>query len=625
MNNTIIMRKMMQYLILGTLLVLGISCNKDFLNQVPDDKLTIDQVFQRKDLSEEYLANIYYYLSSTFPNSTGNPWEGLSDEADITYNRPDNSYYASYQMNLGNWSAASGYYDTWSTYYKGIRSASYFMQHIGENKQILDLSNGEQLITQYAAEARFLRAFFYFRLLIQYGPVILVPELPIAPDAQADDPTLSLPRSPFDSCVDYIAKELDLAAKDLPLSYSQQSKLDYGRATASACMAVKSRLLLYAASPLYNGNTDYSGFKNPDGTQLINQQFNKDKWKRAAQAAKAIIDLGIFHLYKETDDQGNIDPFLSCQNLFLNLFNNEWIFSYQNANVINERGLTPRGASGYASVGPTQQMVDAFEMANGQQPILGYHADGSPIINAESGYSETGFSDFQAFGDPDSRRTFNMWVNREPRFYVNVSYAGRPWINTTSGLGILLYEPWWSGGSGGGGSWDYSRTGYLWRKNLSPNSDPKTGKYVKRPLLVYRYGEILLNYVEALNEFDPGNADVLKYLNAIRERAGVPQYGSGDDALPVPGSQTAMRDAIHHERQVELCFENRRYFDTRRWKIAEQTDGGKFYAMSTNENPPEYYSRWVFETRVFLHKYYLFPIPQSAMDRDKNLVQNPGW
>lgn len=620
------MKRSIYYTWLGAMLILlTVSCNKDFLNQVPDDKLTIEQVFQRKDLSEEYLANIYYYLSKTYPNSTSNPWEGLSDETDISYNRADNKAYATYQMNLGDWSAASGYYDTWADYYKGIRSAAYFIEHIEENGQILALSNGRQLITQYSAEARFLRAFFYARLIMQYGPVVILPETVIAPDLQSDDPLLSLPRSSMDSCVGYVARQLDQAAKDLPVSYSDQSKLDYGRATAAACKAVKSELLLYAASPLFNGNKDYAGFKNSDATPLVDTKEDKDKWKQAAQAAKEVIDMNRFALYKETGSGGKLNPYLSLQNLFLNVFNQEWIFSYQNANVINERGLTPRTASGYSSFGPTQKMIDEFEMSNGQKPITGYKADGSPIINPASGYTETGFSDFKAFDDPASRQTYNMWVNREPRFYVSVSYAGRPWINTTSSLGTVIYQPWWDGESGGNGSWDYSRTGYLWRKNLSPNSDPKTGKYVSRPLLIFRYGEILLNYVEALNEYDPGNPDILKYLNAIRERAGVPQYGTGETPLPVPGNQVDMRKAIHHERWVELCLESRRYFDTRRWKTASQTDGGKFYSMNSNANPPEFYSRFVFETRVFLSKYYLFPIPQSVMDRDENMVQNPGW
>lgn len=616
--------KNVRYILLIAVLLATTSCQKHFLDQVPDDELTIDQVFQRKDLSEKYLANVYHTILSFKPNTTGNPWFGLSDEGDITYNRPGQVYYNTYSMNLGSWTAADNSYNDWTPFYEGIRSATYFMQHIGGNQQILDLANGSDLIRQYTAEARFLRAYFYFCLIAQYGPVIILPDVPIAPDAQTGSDELTMARKPMDSCVDYVVNELDLAAKDLPVNFTDQSKLDYGRATKAVCMAVKSRLLLYAASPLWNGNRDYAGFKNLDGTALVDQTASPDKWKRAAQAAKDVIDLGIFSLYKENDAQGNYDPYTSLRDVMLDPWNSEWIFA-TDINQINERGLTPRTASGYASCGPTQQMVDAFEMANGERPITGYNADGSPVINPKSGYSETGFSDFQAFDDPAARQTFNMWVNREPRFYVDVTYTGRPWINTSSSLGTVIYRGNWTGESGGNGSWDYSRTGYLVRKNVSPDTDPKTKKTVKRPMLLYRYAEILLNYVEALNEYDPGNSDILRYLNMVRERAGVPGYGTGPGALPVPASQAAMRDAIHHERQVELFFEDRRYFDTRRWKVAETTDGGKFYGMDTDADPPKFYSRWVFETRVFHKNYYLFPIPQSEMDRDKNLVQNPGW
>lgn len=616
--------KYLPYILLGVTLLAATSCQKHFLDQVPDDELTIDQVFQRKDLSEQYLANVYNYLMDFTPNTTGNPWVGLSDETDITYNRPGQDYYNTYSMNLGSWTANDNSYVNWTPFYNGIRSATYFMQHIGGNQQILDLANGQDLIRQYTAEARFLRAYFYFCLLSQYGPVVILSDDLIPPDAQTGSTELTMARAPYDSCVDYIADQLDLAAKDLPDHFTNQSKLDYGRATKAMCLAIKSRLLLYAASPLWNGNKDYASFKNLDGTQLVNQTVSLDKWKRAAQAAKDVIDMGIFSLYKKNDAQGNFSPYLSLRDVMLDPWNQEWIFA-SDRNNINERGLTPRTASGYASTGVTQQMVDAFEMANGQRPIKGYNADGSPIINALSGYSESGFSDFQAFDDPAPRQTFNMWVNREPRFYVDVTYEGRPWINTSTSLGTVIYKGNWTGESGGNGSWDYSRTGYVVRKNISPDTDPKTGKTVKRPMVLYRYAEILLNYVEALNEYDPGNADILRYLNMIRERAGVPQYGAGPDALPVPASQQAMRDAIRHERQVELFFEDRRYFDTRRWKIAEQTDGGKFYGMDTDADPPAFYTRWVFETRVFHKSYYLFPIPQSELDRDKNLVQNPGW
>ncbi len=601
------------------------ACQKDFLNQVPDDKLTIDQVFQQKKLSEQYLANIYRTIRQTWDVPTWDPFECTSDEMDVIFNLPGNWKYASSLINLGSWTPSSGYYFFWDDYYKAIRSASYFIQHIGNNKEILGLADGEHLIRQYTAEARFLRAFFYFCLLRQYGPIPILPDEPIAVDAPSDDPLLHLQRSPYDSCVNYIVSQLDMAAKDLPMNFTDQSEADYGRATAAACMAVKSRVLLYAASPLFNGNTDYAGTKNPDGTLLFSQQYDKSKWKRAADAAKDVIDLGIFHLYRENGDDGSFSPYLSVRNVALKPWNNEWIFASMRDIGYYDRYFSPRFCSGYSNSGPTQQLVDAFFMADGRPAILGYNSDGSPIINPESGYSEAGFTNFQAPGDPQSRKTYNMYVNREPRFYADIVYNGSVWVNTTSSLGIKTVELFYHGNSGAAGSRKHSATGYLWKKRISPFANPSASKYIHRPTLMFRYAEILLNYVEALNEYDPGNPDILKYLNKIRERAGIPQYGDGSNALPVPASQAAMRKAIHRERRVELCFEKQRYFDTRRWKIAEETDGGPFYGMNIMADGNDFYKRTVFETRIFLPNYYLFPIPQVVMNRDDNMVQNPGW
>lgn len=620
------MKRYPYYFILIAALALASSCQKKFLDQVPDDKLTIDQVFQRQDLSEQYLAGVYNSITISWQVLAWDPWECTSDEADVTYNIPSNAKYRSSLMNIGNWSAASDYYDWWVDYYKAIRSASYFMQHIGENRQILALANGKDLIRRYTAEARFCRAYFYFCLLKQYGPVVLLPNDPIPPDAQSDDPELHLPRSPYDSCVAYIARELDLAAKDLPENFTDQNESDYGRATAAACMAVKARMLLYAASPQFNGNQDYVGFNNLDGTPLVNTTYDADKWKKAADAAKAVIDLGIFSLYRENDATGHFSPYLSCRDVSLKPWNSEWIFPCMQDLSYYDRYVSPRLCSGDANVGVTQQMVDAFETKDGIRPITGYKADGSPIIDPLSGYKDTGYTVFKAPGDPQARKTYNMYVDREPRFYVDVAYNGSVWINTTSSLGIRTIGLYYSGESGAkGGTINYSKTGYLWLKNVSPDANPLRSTYQKRPSLMFGYAEILLNYVEALNEYDPGNPDILKYLNLIRERAGVPQYGAGSNPLPAPASQAAMRDAIHHERRIELALEKLRYFDTRRWKIAEKTDGGPFYGMNVMKNLPQFYKRTVFETRVFHKNYYLFPIPQGAIDRDDQMVQNPGW
>jgi len=204
--------KAFKYLLMSMMALTLFSCNKDFLNQVPDDRITIEQVFQRRKYSEEYLANIYNYIpNEAYRNRS--IWDGASDDADITYDRPNDGY-DSYPMNLGNWNAASNYYNMWSSYYNGIRSATYFMQHIGENTEILALDNGSantgtQLINQYRDEARFLRAYFYYNLLRQYGPFIIIGDEVLSGDLQPTDPELNMPRNSFDECVEYIVSELE--------------------------------------------------------------------------------------------------------------------------------------------------------------------------------------------------------------------------------------------------------------------------------------------------------------------------------------------------------------------------------------------------------------------------------
>lgn len=612
MNNA---NKLFTFIIFTVIAVTLASCQKDFLNQVPDDRLTIEQVFQRRQQTEEYLANIYNYIRDEAWqwNSTSNPWLGISDEGDITYAR---STHPTYYMNIGVWDQSSYYFDFWPHYYNGIRAATYFMQNVGDNEEILRLGGeGQQLITQYTAEARALRAYFYFCLLRQYGPVVILPvdEL-VAPDATFDN--MQFPQSSYDECVDFIKNELDAAAQDLHDWYTGDQH--YGRVTRSFVLAVKSRLLLYAASPLFNGNTDYANFRNPDGQQLINQQYDETKWRAAADAAKAVIDLPRFELYKVYSD-GELDPFLSYQNLFLEPWNAEVIFA-RPANALEEweRHCTPRFGGGYSEIGPTQQLVDAYHMANGEIPIHGYNTNGTPIVNAESGYTENGFSTED--GKYTKAGTFNMWVNREPRFYVSIAYNGSEWINTSEGVKII--ETFNTGNSGRQGTDNFSRTGYLPRKNVHPNGNPRIAVFTRRPLIYFRLGEIYLNYAEALNEIEPGHPDIAKYVNLIRERAGIP---------PLPGglSQPEMRERIRRERRIELAFESLRWFDTQRWKIAEQTNRGPYYGMNveagTSLNDPAFYRRTVFETRVFQPKHYLFPIGQHQMDRGLRLVQNPGW
>ena len=589
------------------LVSLNLSCKKSYFDQVPDDQLTIEQTFKYKKTAEEYLANIYSKMpdeahSHSAPDRNAGPWTAASDEAEYDW-----GYTISNSINVGSYDASSGFVaDYWKSFYQGIRNAGVFIQNAD---QVTDMS--AQLKTQYKAEARALRAIYYFNLMRIYGPVVLLKDQLISPDVPLSD--MQFARSPFDECANYVATELELAAKDLP---AKPASDDYGRITAGFALAVRSEVLLFMASPLFNGNTEFSDLKNKDGIALIAQQYDALKWKLAADAAKAFIDRfvpAVYNLYTANDASGNFSPYLSCRDVFLVDWNPEVIYARIEAAITDRQYDTtpyhqgfPDAARGAGSLGATQNMADAFFTANGRA-----------IDDPASGYTKKGESMFKAPFDDQARITYNQWTNREPRFYVNITYNGSKWLNTSSGDIITgLYVDGNSGRATGGN--DYSPTGYIVRKNTT-TGDRTIGN---RSWIMLRLAEIYLNYAEALNEYEPGNADILKYVNLVRKRAGIPEYGS---SIAAPIGQEATREAIRRERRVELAFENNRYFDVRRWKIAPATDNGPIYGLNINARLPEFYQQIAFEYRVFQKRNYFFPIPQIDINNDKQLVQNPGW
>lgn len=612
------MKRLIYIGIVSFLLINVSSCSKDYLNQVPQDRTTIEQVFAHKSTVDNYLANVYSYvrdesgqrsdlgLNNNDPR-VGGPWTGASDEAEFDW-----SFVFSNYMNVGSWDPTTAFVnDFWSNYYTAIRSATYFMAHVGECTEITSQANGPQLLARYIAEARALRAYYYYNLIKIYGPVVIIGDKAIAPDASLA--SVQLARSPYDSCVNYISAEFDKAAADLP---DVSADADKGRMDKAVVMAYKAEMLLTAASDLFNGNADYASLKNADGIQLISQQKDASKWATAAAAGKAFIDKfvpGTFDLYKVMDGSGNVDPYLSCRNVMYTDWNKEWIFALVGAGITGRQyEETPYHSGADASVrgsgglGATQEMVDAYFTSNGL-----------PINDPNSGYVETGFS--TSAGKYTKAGTYNMYCNREPRFYVGITYSGSTWLNTTSSSGTITTELYYKGNSGKSvGGNDYSPTGYVVRKNCAIG-DWRTGN---RSWVMLRLANIYLDYAEALNESAPGSPDIAKYVNLIRERAGVPDLATGL-------SQDQMRAAIRAERRVELAFEDARYFDTRRWKIAQQTDGGVLYGMDINSGTSltdlSFYKRTPFETRVFQKKHYLWPVPQQELDVDKNLVQNTGW
>lgn len=600
------------FLIIAASLAIGVSSCSKYLDQIPDDVITIDDIFKSKANTDKFLANVYWSLPNEHRQRfTGDQrsgaWIGASDEGKYNW-----SFNYCNNMIASVWSNTDGNVATyWTDYYKAIRNATYFIQNI-DNANPVEVNDLVKI--RYKAEARALRAMYYYFLVRIYGPVIMLGDDLVDLNTPVAD--LQIPRSHIDTCINFIVRELDAAYADLDVTPFNDE--EWGRMTKGVAKAYKVQALMLAASPLWNGNTAYANFTNKDGSSLTNTAYDQLKWERAANAAKEFLDEfvpSVYDLYRETNADPFMAAYLSCRNVILADWNKEWIYARPNSSSLMRYDRTPFHAGypseqkGGGAMGVTQTMVDAYFTSNGL-----------PIDAPGSGYVTTGFSNFRAPFDNTTRSTFNQWVNREPRFYVGVTYNNSFWLYQGGSSTPIVTNMEFSGNSGRSQSTsDVSPTGYIVRKNVATGDG-------ERGALLLRLANIYLDYAEALNEYAPTNTDILKYLNLIRERAGVPQYGTGPDALPAPATQAEMREAIRRERRVELAFENSRYFDTRRWKIAETTDGGAFYGMNMTADGANFYQKTLLETRVFkADRDYLFPIPNNQVLINENMVQNPGW
>ncbi|PVH26791.1 RagB/SusD family nutrient uptake outer membrane protein [Sphingobacterium corticibacter] len=610
----------------AALALVSTSCSK-FLDRMPDDQLTLEMVFNDKTRTEDWLAGIY----SNIPD----PYWGYARDIELDPLSDDMAPSTGWEQfgwtvigkQTGNWNPSSSWGPNyWVELPKRIRSAYIFLDNVKANPAQLVT---EEEVALMKAEARFMIAYYYSLLLETYGAIPF--QLGLT-DPTASQEELMIGQTPFDEVAAWVDQELLDVSQLLPNNYSNAQK--YGRATAIMCLAVRARFLLFAASPLVNGNADYNGFTNKDGVEIYSSARDANKWTKAVEASKLLIDRAEsagHKLYVEYNPDGSVDPFLSYQNMMFRRpqdGNTEILFARPESNVWEyDRHAQPRGTGGNGGMGVTQSLVDAFFMENGR-----------PIDDPQSGYTENGFSESDEVrntqwveskgdGKVTLAGTFNMYTKREPRFYISVLYNGA-WFRRENRT-----TQFYSGNWDGGPTHDAPQNGYLLRKKVHPNHDPRNGTNPYRPGILYRLGEAYLNYAEALNEVEPSNPDILKYVNMIRVRAGIPQYGAGANALPAPASQEQMRAAIRRERRVELNNEGIRYRDVRRWKIGETALNGNFFGMNFSgterddspSNPRAFFKRSVYQRRVFTAKNYWYPIPQSEIDKNPNLVQNPFW
>ena len=599
----------------------------DYLDKESDTELTLPMVFEDKTRIEGWLANVYSHVPDPYwgyARKLG--WDILSD--DMTASERWRQWdWKVIPMLLGEWTPSTDWDGNyWARLPQLIREANIFIENV---HPLPEQGISATEVTYMKAEMRFMIAYYYYLLSNTYGPVPFKPNYIAPTDFNLAD--LMEGQRPYYEVVDWVDKELQEVAKILPAKYAEARK--YGRATSIMCLAVRARMLLFAASPLVNGNPDYANHKNKDGENLFSTTADKTKWAYAAQACKELIDAAEaagHKLYTEENDDGTIDPFMSYQNLFLTRYdegNTEILFARPGGSEYGEyeKHATPAASGGSGGLGVTQSLVDAFFTENGLP------------INDDSEYEETGFSDSDETRDNTvwdtevnggaitKSGTYKMYCNREPRFYITVSYNNSYFTQEKR-----LFN-FFNGKKDNPHTHDAPQNGYLIRKKISPDLNVKQGTYKYRPGIVYRLGEAYLNYAEALNESDPGNGDILVYLNKIRERAGIRQYtttgATDENYIHVDlNDQAEMRKLIRAERRVELSCEGIRYDDLRRWKEAENVLNGDFYGMNfSGKDQSSFYVRTPYLKRVYKKAYYWFPIHQSEMDKNDKLVQSPYW
>lgn len=579
-------------------MVLSNSCSQDFLNLTPQSAISESAVWSDPNLVELFVNEMYRGLGHGHHECEVG---SMADESHFIHNYGSNQVVASLitPSDIGQWDSGNQNAYRWSQVYRYIRNANMFFENIDDVP-----FDDEDWRTRLKGEVHFLLAYYYHNLVRLHGGV------PIITRTYNLEDEYEVPRNSLKECIDYIVEHADAAAGMLP---ELQSGSNLGRANKSGALALKSRILLWAASDLVNVPW-YGSFEKPD---LI--QYGVDRttaWTDAKNAASAVMALN-FSL-----EEGTGDAFQDYTNLFVEKKSDEHIFSRyfiktngwdsEDSNTHSPLFNGPNGYSAWAGNTPIQALVDDYEMADGSK------FDWNNPVEAAAPYE-----------------------NRDPRFYASILYDGAPWRQRPSST--AAYDPEnkisirtvYSGMTadpdqvvkygidtrqGPQQTWNGTYSGYYLRKAIDISVDPEfvyDGANQEVPWHFFRLGEIYLNYAEACIEL--GQDDEAKvYLNKIRARAGMPDITETGDAL---------RQRYRNERRIEMAFEQSRYFDIRRWLIGEQVykPAKGIVIDEFSDGSVTYEVREVGQTRGWNDRTNFLPILQDEMNRNTLLIQNPGY
>ncbi len=614
------------------------SCNK-FLDVVPDNIAVIEEAFDTRDSAYSFLATLYGYIPN-HSNLFSNPALTGGDEINVNLRVSDN--WPGRLLGIGGQNTNNPLFSRWgnngsvSNLFIALRDCNIFLENLDRP---FDLQEFERV--RWEAEAKFLKAYFHFYLMRMYGPIPIMRE---NVDVGASVEAVRVKRDPVDDVADYIVELLDEAIEELPVSIQITS--EFGRVSKAVAAAIKAKTLITVASPLFNGNTDYSNLKGPDGEQLISQTVDPAKWEKAAAACLQAIELAheaghaLYEFDEAADDWSDSTiTKLSIRGSVTEPWNKELIWGSSQFRIsFLQNQIQPRIVPGLNSVSAesvVQYYAADFDMAEMFYSENGVPIDEDPSYDYENRYQVAQADAAHKYYIPEGWETAKLNMNREPRFHASLNFDG----GIMAGNGVASDKEFYAL-SAKRGDWGgvkvgerYSQTGY-WPKKLIYYTNTQNaggGGYSRTdyPFPVVRLADLYLLYAEALNE-SVGPADAYEWIDKVRTRAGlngvVASWSAHSKTPEKPTTREGLRSIIQQERMIELVFEGHRFWDLRRWKRAVQVmnrDKRGWNIFGTNTT--DYYNVVVDGAYKFTFKDYLWPIAQFDVVRNSNLVQNPGW
>lgn len=584
------MKLYIKYLTIGLMATTMLASCADILDKKPLTEISDNDLWSDPALLKAFVNSRYNQVGV---NGAESMQSSIVDETELTWLRgcETHNFARLSPTDLGRMNGAWWGWDnrSWSTKWTNISNCNIFFERV-DNVAFTDETEKTKLLGQ----VRFIRAFEYWDLIARWGAMPIITKSFSINDREE---IVGQKRNTYKECIDFLVSELDQAAKELPANWSGD---DYGRATSVAALALKSRILLYAASPLMNEDVKIPevGYTTPE----------PDRWQKAAKAATEALDAAQNAGYELYNLNG--DPSKNYQLIFMDntAANKETLFARMGTSSADGESISscdqynnPNGYGGWGGNCPLQELVDAYEVV------------------------KDGVASKFDWNNPEEEA--NPYANRDPRFYATILYDGAKWMTRNV---ETYFDVDGNGNITGGGkdtkfgndSWNASPTGYNMKKFMDEGYALNSWNFCARNWIHLRMAELYLNKAEALY-YTGDEEGAREALKPVRQRAGMPA---------VTATGTDLLEAIKNERRIEFAFEEHRYFDVRRWKEAPKYFGTTVHAITIKKYPDGKKTYEVDKLRSDVggdrkwdDKMYWLPIPKSEMDKNPNLVQNPGY